>query len=116
TSPANPLIVDLVKIRDDPKKRRSLNQILIEGVKLIGDVEGTLPILKLFSTSRKWLDVFHAEESFLISDAVLKKITATESPEGVVALVPMPSVPLPEKVERLLVLDRLQDPGNVGVL
>ncbi|CRX37432.1 TrmH family RNA methyltransferase [Estrella lausannensis] len=116
TSPANPLIIDLVKIRDDPKRRRRLNQILIEGVKLIEDIRALMPLLKVFSTKEKWLEAFAAEESYLISDAVLKKITATDNPEGVVALVPMPSIPLPEKITRLLVLDRLQDPGNVGVL
>lgn len=116
TSPANPLIVDLVKIRDDSRKRKSVSQILIEGVKLIDDVRAIVPLLKVFSTDAKWLEAFPAGESYLISDAVLKKITATENPEGIVALVPMPSLPFPEKISRLLVLDRLQDPGNVGVL
>lgn len=116
TSPQNSLIQDLVKIRDDPRKRNSVKRIVIEGVKLIEDVALVSPLKVVLAKEKKILERFSAEESYLVSEAVLKKLSSTENPEGVVALVPMPSIVFPKNLSRLLVLDRLQDPGNVGVL
>ena len=49
---------------------------------------------------------------------VMKSISPTEMPQGVLAVCGLLSRPLPEKLEgrRYVVLDGVQDPGNVGTI
>ena len=50
-----------------------------------------------------------------ISEPVLEKLSSTKSPEGVVGLCHLPKDDQPMG-DRVLLLDRVQDPGNVGTL
>ena len=53
-----------------------------------------------------------------VSDADFGSAASTESPQGVLAVAEIPSVRLPEPGDsaRYLLLDSLQDPGNVGTI
>ena len=53
-----------------------------------------------------------------VSTADLESAASTESPQGVLAVANIPEAPLPPPGEsaRYLVLDALQDPGNVGTI
>ena len=54
-----------------------------------------------------------------VSDAELLSAAGTESPQGVLAVAPIPAHRLPTAMPprvRVLVLDALQDPGNVGTV
>lgn len=113
TSASNPLIKELIRIKTNARFRAESGVVLIEGEKLIRDVA---PRLCLLSTDEKWIECFEAKESYLVTPEILRKIASTENPEGVLAVVDRPRWGLPKKVEKLLVLDRIQDPGNVGVL
>jgi TrmH family RNA methyltransferase len=51
-----------------------------------------------------------------VSESVMAACSDTESPQGLLAVVPIPSLPAPESPTLTLVLDRLRDPGNLGTL
>lgn len=55
-----------------------------------------------------------------VTDAELASAADTETPQGVLAIAPVPERRLPEPAAgqglRLLVLDAVQDPGNVGTM
>ncbi|MEJ2185283.1 MAG: RNA methyltransferase [Gemmatimonadota bacterium] len=53
-----------------------------------------------------------------VSDGELARLADTETPQGVLAVASVPAANLPEsdRGEPLLVLDGVQDPGNVGTL
>lgn len=54
-----------------------------------------------------------------VSPAVLEKIATTEQPQGMLALVEWPAFPLDQLLadpRPLILLDGLQDPGNVGAI
>jgi len=51
-----------------------------------------------------------------ISQRVLAACAATEAPQGLVAVVPIPEIPLPSRLTLALVADGLADPGNLGTL
>jgi TrmH family RNA methyltransferase len=52
----------------------------------------------------------------LVSDRVLAACASTESPQGLVAVMPIPEFPLPAQLSLAVVVDHLADPGNLGTL
>jgi TrmH family RNA methyltransferase len=54
-------------------------------------------------------------ESYIVNEDIIKKLSSTPSPEGIVALCKKKN-PKPISSSRILYLDRVQDPGNVGTL
>ncbi len=51
-----------------------------------------------------------------VEEKELESLADAATPQGVLAAVPIPDTDWPELATRVLVLDRLQDPGNVGTL
>lgn len=54
--------------------------------------------------------------ALLVSENVLRACAATESPQGLVAVVPFPNRPLPAHFGLALIADGIADPGNLGAL
>ena len=53
---------------------------------------------------------------YLVPPAILDKISETVSPQSILAVVPIPELPLPSAAGLSLILDGVQDPGNTGAL
>ena len=52
-----------------------------------------------------------------VTPEVLKELTDSKTPQGIIAEVVMPNLPLADlKAGRYLVLEDVQDPGNVGTM
>jgi len=54
-------------------------------------------------------------EPIRVSDHVFKSITETETPQGIAAVVQMQDKK-PKRHDRILLLDAVQDPGNLGTI
>ena len=125
-SPANQKIKDLIALRDDT----DINNLwFVEGLKNVQEVIAAgLPIKELFVTESQFSK--HAQNlniSFLsrnivslISDKVAHKLSGTKSPQGVFALVKYNlkkiSALHPSPKSIIPVIDRIQDPGNLGTI
>jgi TrmH family RNA methyltransferase len=130
TSPSNPKIKEAVKLRDG-KYRRGLGRFLIDGIR---EIERALccgvHILEVFGT-QETMDRFSKQFGnggtgvfYLVSDAVLKKISFGNRNEGIVVVAEIPenpvnlfertvcSVPVP----LLAVLEGIEKPGNSGAI
>lgn len=53
---------------------------------------------------------------YAVTRSVLKSLTQTENPQGIVAIYPLPDLPLPSAPGFVLVLDAIRDYGNVGAI
>jgi TrmH family RNA methyltransferase len=73
--------------------------------------------LYVTSTYEHWQSPF---KTHLISDRQMAQIADTKTPQGIVALVPMPatgaSLAAPVAGERAIYLHEIQDPGNLGTI
>ena len=55
-------------------------------------------------------------ECFVVTDKVMRALSDTVSPQGILAVVPFLELPLPEDPWLVLVVDRVRDPGNLGAI
>jgi len=106
------------------KFRREHGLFVVEGVKSVSEfLQSDYTIQQLFYTSQaaaKLTKIPQNIKSETISEAELKRISSLKAPQGVLALVRIPShPPLTEALLRgafHLVLDDIQDPGNLGTI
>ena len=121
TSLQNPIIKDMVRLREDKKEREQKQSVLIFTQKLIFDVAKKHSFKKVFITDESLKDSLKNlkyDQLYLISDELMKKITALTSFEKIkiAAEIALPKKSKLERKNRLLILDGLQDPANVGSL
>lgn len=112
TSIHNEHIKELVKLKEK-KYRDQTNTFLVETKHLVLEAykAGLIEELILEQDEIFPLDI----KPLYVSKEVLKKLSSVESPSNVMAVVR--KRPLEEKYgEKILILDRIQDPGNLGTI
>ncbi len=110
----HPLVKHLVKIRESRHYREKSQTVLVPGKKLVLETASFLSPHHVLATDEALL--YDIPLTHLVTYEILKKITGLASPEGIAAEFPMPApTPLHEK-KFLLILDQINDPGNLGTL
>ena len=95
---------------------------LIEGENLIAEVPEKDLVYIICSDSHSDWDFADEKDVYLMSAQLFDKIAQTETSQGILAVVRKPQITaedLNEKItakDNLVVLDRLQDPGNIGTI
>jgi RNA methyltransferase, TrmH family len=117
-SAQNKLVKHLIKLRDDKSYRKKHNQVLIINDKIIKDVSKKITPLSLFSTNNK---ITHFKEVglsniYITSKNIIKKIANVEHPQETVAVFPLPKNKTLKNQKKLLLLDKISNPGNLGTL
>jgi RNA methyltransferase, TrmH family len=119
--------VKLVRSLARRRARYAARQFVIEGVRLIEEAVGAgiAPALVLYAAraedeprARALLDRLRAAtpEVYAVSDAVMQAASNTETPQGIVAIVPFAALPLSTAPQFVLILDAVRDPGNGGTI
>lgn len=102
------------------KVRRQTQEYVIEGWHLVQEaLMNEAEIVAVFYTEdyQEELEQYPIQTRFLISSEVSAAMGETPTPQGVIAIAKMISYPdLAEIKGSLLLLDRVQDPGNVGTM
>ncbi len=102
------------------KSRRKLGKVALEGARLIRDAleAGYLPDFILYDSSSESIRSLNVEADLLfdVSPDVMQHLTATEHPQGVIGVFPLPTPSIPHSRDRILILDGLRDPGNLGTI
>lgn len=109
TSLQHPLVKHWAELRKKKTYRDQHQKILITGEKLISELSvETLITLKPCSLPCK--------NHFLVTEPILKKITNLSCPDGFAAEIDQPQPVDLKGKKRLLILDQISDPGNLGTL
>ena len=117
--------LDDIKKLHQKKYRAEFGHFLVEGEHLLLELQKAAlqnPLLlrsQLYVTSayEHWQSPF---ETHVINDRQMAQIADTKTPQGIIALVPMPAtaapVAAPATNERAIYLHEIQDPGNLGTI
>lgn len=115
TSKSNNLIKKAKKLL---KKKYRDHSYLIEGWHLFEEAEKAgAEFLNIFVLEDYADRVSHFSMVTYVTPEILKELTDSKTPQGIIAELAMPNLPLENlKVGRYLVLEDVQDPGNVGTM
>ena len=113
TSKSNP-IIKAVSALADKKYRKQSKQYIVEGIKPVREcIDAGCKIDRIIC-------VEGLESSFegatVVSESVFKSISSEKTPQGVLAVVEIPETPLASPTKSCLLLDCMQDPGNLGTV
>ncbi|MDO9545516.1 MAG: RNA methyltransferase [Pelolinea sp.] len=107
------------------KHREKARSIVIEGVRLAEEsLAANLPVHfclyseRISDRGRGVVDQiqalsFEAEE---ISEGLLDRISDTKTSQGILLVTPIPEIGLKTKIDSVVVLDKIRDPGNMGTI
>jgi TrmH family RNA methyltransferase len=118
----NPFYKQLRKLAGSARERRKAGRTLLDGVHLVSAWEqavGPVETLVVSATALAGGEVGHfvaGRETVVIPDALMRDLELVESPSGLVAIVAMPPPAAVDPEMDAILLDGVQDPGNVGTL
>lgn len=119
TSRQNPLAAQIRKLTHDRKFRREQGLFLGEGPKLLDEaVKAGVPVETVITAPGVQVTCPEGVRRVEMPKDLLDSLCDTKTPQGVLFLARLPdsSPPSPLPGERYLVLDGVQDPGNVGTI
>lgn len=124
TSTTNKKVKQLVALSQKSKERRETDSFIVEGPKMF------------LEAPKSWIKEVYLSESFekkcsflealkdigyeTVSDEVFRKISDTKTPQGILSVLKQPhytmDVLLKSRTPLLVVLEDIQDPGNLGTI
>lgn len=113
SSKANPIIKKVSSL-SDKKYRRLYGEFLVESVKAVDEcLSSGMSVSEIICTA-EFADKY--PEAIVITDELFARISTEKSPQGVLAVVKTPEKTLCKPRGNCLLLDKVQDPGNLGTI
>lgn len=125
TSASNSKIQWIRKLQSRRRERQQAKAFPVEGVRLVEEAlragwETRLVIYdrSLDERGQRLVQAFagqgvNVEE---VTPEVLRAASATETPQGILAVLTLSALPLPERMDLLFIPDGVRDPGNLGTM
>ena len=123
----NPIFKQLKKLADNARERRAEAKTLLDGVHLIesyisafGEPELAglelivIPEGKSSLEATNLMQTLADVNTIMLPTLMFAELTPVASSTGILALVKMPTIAPPTRVEFALMLEDIQDPGNLG--
>ncbi len=114
TSLQHPLVKHLVKLRKERKVRWEENSVVIFGEKTVRERKRVKRLFIARGVSPPNALIY--DEIFSVTLEIMSKISGHPKPEPFAAELPMPQPARLKGKEKLLALEGVQDPGNIGTL
>lgn len=125
TSPKNDRVRTVRALQSRRRVRQRERRFVLEGIRLVEDAVGAgVPPTFVFYTTPAEADergkrlLASLREMnvpcYAVSEGVMAACCDTETPQGILAVLPIPDLARPERPTFTLILDRVRDPGNLG--
>ena len=112
TSVNNPLIKEIALLKNK-RNRLITRKFIVEGYHLVEEAYNNGLLLQILSTEDKIN--YSGIDIIKTTDMVIKKLSSTIEPQGIIGIVQMPTFSKKE-YKKYLVLDDVADPGNLGTI
>ncbi|MBI3173370.1 MAG: RNA methyltransferase [Chloroflexi bacterium] len=125
TSAQNPKLKLVRSLLGRAKERREAGAFVAEGVRLVEEAVNSNWVFRfaLYDTtlSERGLSLVKTLQSRgveceEIAPELMKSLSETETPQGILAVLPFTDLPIPDSPTFLLIPDQIRDPGNLGTL
>jgi RNA methyltransferase, TrmH family len=127
TSLDNDKIRHVRALQSRRRVRQREQQVVFEGIRLVEEAvrAGVTPVYVLYTepaAAQTRIDQVLAQLQRLnvpcyeVSEPVMAASSGTETPQGILAVLPLPALPLPPRATLTLVVDGVRDPGNLGTM
>lgn len=118
----NGLFKQLKRIADSSRERRKLGETLLDGAHLVDAYLEAFgePELLIIPEGESTAEVTHLTQQLadiptvMFPTLMFQELAPVASPTGILALVKTPSIEPPAKLDFVLMLEDIQDPGNLG--
>lgn len=124
SSLSNPKVKYVRRLQNERRFRSRERAYVIEGTRWFSEIDRQALIPRMVFFTKQWA-VLQEHAAILqqmdapgqaVSDTVMKTMSDTSTPSGVLAVLPMQEIPLPHPLTFLLILDGIQTPGNLGTM
>ncbi len=112
----NEIIKGIDKL-NDKKVRNKRREFIVEGYHLIEEAYKHNMLQAVFSIKEEDFKKFLNVEHYLVNETIIKKISKTVNPQGIIGIVKMPRfepIDLEKETLKIVMLDSINDPGNLG--
>jgi len=125
TSTQNPRIKEIRLLNSASKHRKKSGLYAAEGIRLLEEalLAHQRPQLVIYTEdldqrAARLLDRFESQSipCEAVTPQVLQSASDTETPQGILAVLPIAPLALTAEPELVLILDAIRDPGNLGTL
>lgn len=113
----NEQIKSFAKLKEK-KYRDETGLFLVEGehlVRMALEANALITLLVAEEDLDNYLDIVNEDNTIVVTESIINKLSFTKTPQNIIGIAKQVSVDKKD-VNRVLVLDTLQDPGNVGTL
>ncbi len=127
TSRENPLVKRLHALAQSGRERRQRGETLLDGAHLVAAaLDAQWPLKALICAEsglsrpehQRLLEAVAGDvPRYQLPDALFRQVSPVETPSGLLALIALPERPEPPPLtDSVVVLDAVQDPGNLGTI
>ncbi len=120
----NPQVKALIRLAGSSRERRRTGSTILEGEHLVRAYQDSGGIAEMILASesalarpeiRNFFENVPAKSRLALADALLERVSQLVSSAGIAAVIrtPLPS-PMPRSISSCLLLENIQDPGNLG--
>ncbi|MFQ9933126.1 MAG: 23S rRNA (guanosine(2251)-2'-O)-methyltransferase RlmB [Lachnospiraceae bacterium] len=122
TSTSNSQVKRLISLKNKASFRKKEGVFIVEGIKMYKEIPEDR--IEAIYIEEKFLELYKnviKEKYIIVSENVFKQISDTVTPQGILIVVRQQAYKLDEilkksKKQLFIILDNLQDPGNLGTI
>ena len=125
---------DVSKLIKSSKERKKQGRYVVEGIKMVREAVNQKAALKVFASKEWWqqnsdnnpavINEVEKSDYEILDNNVFRDLTDTVSPQGIIAIAKVYERSIEEAIGyadetgncRMLILENLQDPGNLGTI
>ena len=123
TSLQNQRVKLVYSLQNKTKVRKRERKIVLEGTRLINDAldTGHTPQFVMYESETVDYNLIArlqntGTELISVSSEVIQHISDTKQPQGIAGIFRLPQPDMPELPQRILILDAIREPGNMGTI